>query len=152
MHAWEGRPFADIARLPLKRDPRRYPVGCATGDGVREAVQWFRNIPELAQFLRRMEPQRWGLAGPELIDCKAALEPALTQVDVLGLTEANRRAHNAVTAPRYRILWWGTLEALLAAPEDWPRGLLRRAEAIDSHREEAIERLRAYLRARAQEW
>jgi len=146
MHGWEGRPFADIERLTRKRDPRRYPIGCATAAGDAEVVQWFRNIPELSQFLRRMEPQRWGLAGPALIDIKSALEPVLTRVDVFGLTEDNRLAHNQVTAGHYAVVWWGSLDELLAATEGWPARLLQRAEASGLSGDTAAERLRQHLR------
>lgn len=151
MHGWEGRPFADIDRLTRKRDPRRYPVGCATGDGGREVVQWFRNIPELSQFLRRMEPQRWGLQGPALIDMKAALEPVLTRVDVLGLDETSRQAHNAVTGELYTVRWWGTLDAVLAGRDPWTQSLLAAAGAAALEREAAAAAVAAYLRERARE-
>lgn len=146
MHGWEGRPFADIERLTRKRDPRRFPVGCVTAAGDAEVVQWFRNIPELSQFLRRMEPQRWGLQGPALIDLKTALEPVLTRVDVFGLTEDNRAAHNRVTAEHYAVIWWGSLDELLAATEGWPACLIERAGAAGLPPEAATERLRQHLR------
>lgn len=112
MHAWEGQQFSDIERIPQDRDPRRFPLGCIIANGECEVVQWFRNMPEIAQWLRRMEPQRWGLRGPELIRIKAELEPVLTRVDVYGLDDASRAAHNAVTQAFYRIVTWGDFKAL----------------------------------------
>ncbi|PWG61053.1 hypothetical protein [Sediminicurvatus halobius] len=146
MHGWEGRPFADIDRLTRKRDPRRHPIGCVTTDGEREIVQWFGNIPELSQFLRRMEPQRWGLAGAALIEIKAQLEAVLTRVDVFGLTEDNRLAHNRLTAPRYEVVWWGSLQELLRDPGEWP-SQLRAAAGADDADDPAV-RIAEHLRER----
>jgi len=112
MHAWEGQQFSDIERIPQDRDPRGFPLGCIISNGDTPVRQWFRNMPEIAQWLRRMEPQRWGLRGPALIAIKAQLEPVLTRVDVYGLEEASRQAHNAITQPTYAILAWGDFKAL----------------------------------------
>jgi hypothetical protein len=107
MHAWEGQNFSDVDQLTQRRDPRRFQLGCATSNGQRTILQWFRNMPEISQWLRRMEPQRWALRGPALIAIKSQLEPILTRVDVYGLEEASRTAHNAITDAHYEILWWG---------------------------------------------
>lgn len=107
MHIWEGQAFAEVALIPIRRDPALFKVSCTITNGqVSTFTLLFYNIPEVSQWLRRMEPQRWGFHGPELIEIKAALEPALTQVDVYGLTDANREAHNAVTRPHYWITHW----------------------------------------------
>lgn len=145
MFGWEGRPFDDIARLTLKRDPRRYRVGCATGDDEREYVQWFRTVPELVQFLLRMEPQRWGIRQAALIDHKSRLQPVLTEVDVKGLQEPLREALNAVTEPTYRIVWWGAFETLCRATQGWP-GRLRQAAGAEPGDQDTVAE---YLRERA---
>lgn len=107
MHIWEGQAFSEVALIPVRRDPARFKISCTVTDGKENTFQlWFYNIPETSQWLRRMEPQRWGFNGPELIEIKTALEPALTQVDVYGLTDANRKTHNAVTRPCYWITHW----------------------------------------------
>lgn len=115
MHAWEGQNFSDVSELTQRRDPRRFQVGCATSDGGATILQWFRNMPEISQWLRRMEPQRWALRGPALIAIKSQLEPILTRVDVYGLEEDSRIAHNAITTGHYEILWWGDFSTFAAA-------------------------------------
>lgn len=149
MHAWEGRPFEDIAPLAARRDPRRYPVGCVTGDGDVEVVQWFRTVPELVQYLLRMEPQRWGFRQAKLIAIKPRLQPVLTTVDVTGLTEPSRVALNAETEPAYRILWWGDFGALLAGRDPWSSRLLEAADALHLEGEARADAVAAHLRARA---
>jgi hypothetical protein len=62
-----------------------------------------------------MEPQRWALRGPALIAIKSQLEPILTRVDVYGLEEDSRIAHNAITTGHYEILWWGDFSTFAAA-------------------------------------
>ena len=107
MHIWEGQTFSEVALIPARRDPARFQVNCTVSDKQDNTFElWFYNIPEISQWLRRMEPQRWGFSGPALIEIKAQLEPAMTQVDVYGLTEANRQAHNAITQPYYWITHW----------------------------------------------
>ena len=127
MHVWEGQQFADVALLPQRRDPRRFQVGCATTDGSDVVLQWFRNMPEITQWLRRMEPQRWGLTGPALIAIKPALESVLTQVDVHGLSETSRLAHNEVSAPHYALAWWGDFATFAAGADDWSAQFLANA-------------------------
>ena len=119
LHIWEGQNFADVDLLVQRRDPRRFTIGCATSNGETVILQWFRNVPEIAQWLRRMEPQRGGRKGPDLIRIKAELEPVLTGVDVHGLDEPSRQAHNRVTATYYRTVWWGDLATLASAADDW---------------------------------
>ena len=126
MHAWEGQNFSDVSLLTQRRDPRRFQVGCATSDGREVVLQWFRNMPEISQWLRRMEPQRWALRGPALISIKAALEPVLTRVDVYGLEEDSRLTHNHITADRYQILWWGDFPTFAAAADHWSDTFLTR--------------------------
>jgi hypothetical protein len=153
MHAWEGKPFEDIAPLTARRDPRRYPLGCVTGDGRTEVIQWFRSMPELSQYLLRMEPQRWGYRQADLIALKAKLEPALTMVDVMGLSEATRAAVNAVTEPAYHILWWGEFNRLAEGSDPWSQRLLTAAEARHLADGPRIDALVSYLRQRARsEW
>ncbi len=149
MHAWEGRPFEDIAPLTTRRDPRRYPVGCVTGDGHAEVIQWFRSVPELVQYLLRMEPQRWGFREAKLIEIKPRLQPVLTTVDVMGLSEPSRTALNAETKPAYRILWWGGFGELLAGGDPWSHRLLEVADAARLDGEARADAVAAYLRARA---
>lgn len=146
MHGWEGKAFEDIATLTLKRDPERYPFGFASGDGHREYLQWFRNLPEMTQYLARMEPQRWGLQGAQLITMKEGLQEALTGVDVFGLSEDARQGLNELTAPHYRILWWGTFDRLVAGGDAWSAALLARA-AVGRDDESARAAVKSWLRA-----
>ena len=150
MHAWEGQQFSDVSLLPQRRDPRRLQVGCATSDGGAPVLQWFRNMPEISQWLRRMEPQRWGLRGPDLIAIKAALEPILTQVDVHGLEEDSRAAHNAVTEPAYSLLWWGDFGSFAAGKDTWAQAFLatERLEPVQDASDEQVRALAEALRAR----
>ena len=150
MHAWEGQNFTDVDLLPQRRDPRRFQVGCATSDGERVVLQWFRNMPEISQWLRRMEPQRWGLRGPALIAIKAELEPVLTRVDVHGLEEASRIAHNAVTDGHYQLLWWGDFVTFAAGGDHWSDTFLTREglSAVDASDNEQARDLAASLRER----
>ncbi|MDR9433425.1 MAG: hypothetical protein RI539_07715 [Spiribacter sp.] len=127
MHAWEGQNFDDVQAIPQRRDPRQFQVGCATHNGRTIVLQWFRNMPEISQWLRRMEPQRWGLKGPALIEIKSQLEPVLTQVDVYGLREASRQTHNATTAEHYTIAWWGDFAAFAAGRDAWSQAFLKAA-------------------------
>lgn len=154
MYGWEGRPFDDIAALAARRDPRRYPMGCLTGgrsggDG-RHVLQWFRHVGEMTAFLIRMEPQRWGVSLANLIELKSRTGEILTIADVEGPTEPVRIAHNAVTAPAFEILWWGSWDALLSGGEGWPGETL---EAFAGRRDAAlpdgrIEAFLAFLRQR----
>lgn len=114
MYGWEGRPFDDIARLCLRRDPRRYPWGLLTAAGEREALQWFRDPRELSGFLRRMEPQRWGIRLADLVEFKACTEELFVQLDVFGPSEELRQAHNALSLPAFEVRWWGSFEQLCA--------------------------------------
>lgn len=150
MHAWEGQQFSDVALLPQRRDPRRFQVGCATSDGGPPVLQWFRNMPEISQWLRRMEPQRWGLRGPALITIKAELEPVLTRVDVHGLDEDSLSAHNAVTEPVYSLLWWGDFATFAAGRDTWSREFLAMAqlEPVQDQSDEQARGLTEALRAR----
>ncbi len=125
MHVWEGKAFAEVSLLPQRRDPQRFTIGCATQADGAAVIQWFYNIPELSQWLRRMEPQRWGYQGAELIRIKAALEPALTQVDVYGLQTALRRHHNSLTENTYQVVWWGRFQDLLEGRDDWSQAFLQ---------------------------
>lgn len=122
MHAWEGKPFQEVDLLTQRRDPRRFTIGCATCSATRPqeiCLQWFRNIPEISQWMRRMEPQRWGLRGAELIAIKAELEPILTQVDVHGIDQALIPLHNAISEPHYQLLWWGGFAELATGNDTW---------------------------------
>ncbi len=119
MHIWEGKGFDEALALIAERDPRRFGFGCATRNAHTTALQWFWNMPEIAQWLRRMEPQRWGLRGPDLIAMKAELEPVLTQVDVYGFSESARNRHNACTQPQYALIWWGHWADFGAGHGDW---------------------------------
>ncbi len=128
MHAWEGKPFKEVDLLTQRRDPRRFMIGCATAsietpDSI--CLQWFRNVPEISQWLRRMEPQRWGLRGAELIAIKAELEPVLTQVDVHGIDPALIPRHNAITHSHYQLLWWGEFSELATGADDWTAKFLQ---------------------------
>lgn len=125
MYGWEGRGFDDIARLCARRDPARYPLGAMTTDGKGQALQWFRDLPELSAFLHRMEPQRWGVRMLELVELKARTEPVFVRLDVLGLSEELRAEHNAATAPAFRIDWWGRFEVLTSGDGEFA-SLLRR--------------------------
>jgi len=128
MYAWEGRAFEDIARLCARRDPRRYPVGMATAaprEDTPVVLQWFKEPSELAAFLWRMEPQRWGLRGLALTEHKNDGEAALIPVPTLGLTEQIRQAHNRISLPGFGVVWWGRWEELLAARNGWPRQVVR---------------------------
>lgn len=153
MHAWEGQSFSDVRLITQRRDPRRFQLGCATSDGTHTALQWFRNMPEISQWLRRMEPQRWAIRGSALIAIKAELEPILTRVDVYGLEEESRVAHNAVTAGHYQILWWGDFSTFAAAGDHWSDTFLSRegltpVNAADNEQAKALaESLRARVDA-----
>jgi hypothetical protein len=155
MHAWEGQNFSDVSLLTQRRDPRRFQVGCATSNGEAVVLQWFRNMPEISQWLRRMEPQRWALRGPALIAIKSALEPILTRVDVYGLEEDSRLAHNRITADHYQILWWGDFTTFAAAGDHWSDTFLTRegltpVDAADNTQAKTLaEALRARLDAKA---
>lgn len=120
MHGWEGKPFDDVARLTMKRDPRRFPVCCVTGDDHHDYIQWFRNVSETSHYLSRMEPQRWGFRKAELIQHKTQLQSVLTQVDVKGFQEELRQTFNAITEPTYRIVWWGAFDSFRQAPDGFP--------------------------------
>ena len=150
LHIWEGQNFADVDLLIQRRDPRRFTLGCATGNGETTVLQWFRNMPEIAQWLRRMEPQRWGLKGPALIHIKAELEPVLTGVDVHGLNEASREAHNRITDAHYQVEWWGDFQTLAGAADEWSRQLLERHEIRPSGHDgaERLEQVAKALRQR----
>lgn len=144
-HGWEGKPFDEVAKLAQRRDPRRYPVGCATGNGHRGVIQWFLTVPELVQYLLRMEPQRWGYRGAALIELKPRLQAVLTGVDVLGLSEDARARLNTVTEPGYRIEWWGSFSQLLAAEGPWSRSLVDAAGAASLAPAKRAGRLAEYL-------
>ena len=150
MHAWEGQNFADVDLLTQRRDPRRFQVGCATSNGRQIILQWFRNMPEISQWLRRMEPQRWGLKGATLIAMKAELEPVLTRVDVHGLEEESRVAHNAVTQGHYGLLWWGDFATFAAGGDHWSDTFLTRASLtpVNASDNEQAKALAEALRAR----
>lgn len=156
MYAWEGRPFADIARLCARRDPRRYPVGMATAaprEGTPVVLQWFRDPSKLAAFLWRMEPQRWGLRGPTLAEFKMRSEAALVPVPVLGLTEPLRRGYNALSLPHFGVVWWGSWPELTAAADGWPRQVVAAYRQIGENAmptavgADEADRFLAYLRA-----
>ncbi|WP_435105261.1 hypothetical protein [Arhodomonas sp. AD133] len=149
MHGWEGKAFEDIEKLTRRRDPRRYPVGAVTSDGTREVVQWFRNYPELQQYLVRMEPQRWGLAGADLLALKPELERALTPLAVAGPVPAVRATYNEAVAGYFTLLWWGTLDDLLAGDDDWSARTLAAARAAAFTGEPRRERLLEWLKAQA---
>lgn len=128
MHAWEGKPFQEVDLLTQRRDPRRFTIGCATcpsNNPDEICLQWFRNIPEISQWLRRMEPQRWGLRGAGLIELKAQLEPILTQVDVYGITSDLIPSHNQITRAHYQLLWWGEFSDLAAGTDSWTSRFLK---------------------------
>ena len=150
MHAWEGQSFNDVHLLTQRRDPRRFQVGCATSDGTHLALQWFRNMPEISQWLRRMEPQRWALRGSDLIAIKSELEPILTRVDVYGLEEESRVGHNAVTSAHYRILWWGDFATFAAGGDHWSDTFLTREglTPVNAADNEQAKALAEHLRAR----
>lgn len=151
MHAWEGRPFDDIASLCARRDPRRYPLGCLTADAEREVLQWFRDARELSAFLWRMEPQRWGLRLGELAEFKQATQEVFVGLDVFGPTDAARLAHNRLSEPRFAIVWWGRFEDLREGRGEVARTLLQEfragapAEALE---ENELDGFIAWLRSR----
>jgi hypothetical protein len=145
MHAWEGRPFDDVARLAVRRDPTRYPFGLVTGrpdEPQSEVLQWFRHADEMAAFLWRLEPQRWGLRLGELAEFKARTEPVIVQLNVIGPNEALRQAHNEISRPHFEVRWWGNLEELRAGQGAWAEAL---REDVNAAGDAA---LLAYLRAR----
>ena len=158
MHAWEGQNFTDVALLPQRRDPRRFQLGCATTNGQHLVLQWFRNMPEITQWLRRMEPQRWGLRGADLIAIKPSLEAVLTEVDVHGLSETSRQAHNAAAEPHYSLVWWGDFTTFAAGGDTWSRqfledsGITPVSDADNQAAKELHEALRARAEAENQIW
>lgn len=153
MHAWEGRPFDDIARLCARRDPRKYPIGCLTAggnDSPAPVLQWFRDRTELSAFLHRMEPQRWGIRLDRLTTFKVRTENVFVHMDVLGPTEPLREAHNVISRPDFEIRWWGEFNDLRFGDEPLPAALRKafhgRADAVaDDEVEEFIGFLRAQI-------
>jgi len=136
-YAWEGHAFNEIKRMPQRRDPRAYQIGYAATDGTTTAIQWFRRVPELAQFILRMEPQRWGYRLGALIAHKNALQPVITEVDVKGLQPDLLDRLNDITRPTYEIAWWGTFKELCTDEAGWPAAFRREAgvapDAITQH-------------------
>ncbi len=134
MFDWEGRDIVDASRLIAKRDPRRYRTGLLTAgarpEGSACALQWFRGHPEMAQFLMRVEPRRWGLEMSELIAFKARVQDVITAVDVTGPDESLRSLFNELATPHFAVRWWGTLDDLKAGRGDWPRTLLARFQDL----------------------
>lgn len=111
MYAWEGKSFEDVTDLCRQRNPQRFTLGALTGNGAHACLQWFRDPKELIEFLSRMEPQRWGVTGLNLIQLKEALDDTVTAVHVFGLSKAYRMAFNRAAAPHFQIHWWGNHEA-----------------------------------------
>ena len=154
MHAWEGRAFEDIATLCIRRDPRRYPVGCVTGRPGHESpevLQWFRHVGELAAFLWRMEPQRWGLRLGDLADFKTRIEPIVVRLDVEGTQDGLREAHNSISRPRFEVRWWGSFADLRAARGEWAWGAVERfrastGNALSPLTEEEVDEFLKFLR------
>jgi hypothetical protein len=134
MHAWEGRPFDDVVRLAVRRDPKRHPFGLVTGrsnEPSSEVLQWFRHADEMAAFLWRMEPQRWGLRLGKLAEFKARIEPVIVQLNVIGPNEALRQAHNEISRPHFEVRWWGSLEALRTGQGAWAEALIEQVDGTD---------------------
>lgn len=117
MYIWEGKSFAEVADLPRRRDPTRYATGAllSGGDPSQRRFLWFQNHSELSAFLWRLEPQRWGLHGAQLIAYKDATTPIFSHVDMLGLNEELREVLNAHAQPHFRVDWWGHLRELMAS-------------------------------------
>ncbi|MEX0732908.1 MAG: hypothetical protein WED00_06005 [Aquisalimonadaceae bacterium] len=147
MFNWEGQDAASACAAIAERDPRRYRIGMLTTGpwpaGPDCALQWFGHHSELAQFLLRVEPRRWGINTGELIAFKARVQDVITTVDVAGITEQQRCRFNDLSAPAFGVRWWGTLEALKQGRGAWPRELLRgfddlpanaEVAALDNHR------------------
>ncbi len=83
-------------------------------------LQWFRNRSELAHYLWRIEPQRWGFRQAALIDIKDHTQDMIAAIEVVGLAEPVREALNHITAPAFEIHWWGSFEELKASPDGAP--------------------------------
>ncbi|KAB7619740.1 hypothetical protein [Alkalilimnicola sp. S0819] len=127
MHLWEGKDLDESLRMPRRRDPVHFRTGMLLGPDEHEpqALCWFRDPGELASYLHRIEPQRWGLRGPALLGYKDATGDLCTRIDMLGPEEGLRLELNRCAAPHFAILWWGDLRELLFAPTPWPRRLRR---------------------------
>lgn len=147
MYGWEGQRFDDIESLTRRRDPRHFRILAITTDGQHTTVQCFRNLPELQQYLARMEPQRWGLRGSDLLTIKPRLESALTPLALGGPSAAVRAAYNDVVAASYRIVWWGSLEDFIAGADDWSAAAMVEANALADKAAGPEERAVAWLRA-----
>lgn len=130
MFSWEGEDVVDACTDVAARDPRTYRIGMLTmapwPDGSTFALHWFGRHPEMAQFLMRVEPRRWGVEMGELIAFKARVQGVVTAIDVTGPSEEHRHAFNELAAPHFGIAWWGSLEALKEGRGHWPENLLRK--------------------------
>lgn len=117
MYVWEGKSFAEVADLPRRRDPTRYAIGAliSCGEPRGQVLLWFHRRAELAAFLWRMEPQRWGLKGPALIQYKDASADLFTRVDMLGLEPELREQLNELAQPQFHVDWWGHLRELMTS-------------------------------------
>jgi len=145
MFSWEGQEVITASAEVALRDPRKYRIGLLTTgpwppagpaqpheSGVEQkrhgqsALHWFGRHPELAQFLMRVEPRRWGMEMGELIAFKARIHSLITAMEVTGLNEDLRAAFNEMAAPLFGIRWWGSLETLKQGQGDWPQEVLLR--------------------------
>lgn len=130
MYSWEGQDLADACKTVWERDPRRYRLGLLTHgprpDGEAYSLSWFGHHAELAQFLMRVEPRRWGVVTGDLIAFKATIQDTITAIEVNGLTESLRSRFNALCEPAFNVLWWGGLEDLKTGSGPWPHELRRR--------------------------
>ena len=122
MYEWEGQELARASRICAERDPRRFRTALLTrgttpsGESV-EVLQWFRNRSELAHYLWRIEPQRWGFRQATLIDFKDRTQDMIAAIEVVGLDEPVREALNKAASPVFEIHWWGTFEELKSSPD-----------------------------------
>ena len=128
MYEWEGQELSRASRICAERDPRRFRTALLTRGTTpegkpAEVLQWFRNRSELAHYLWRIEPQRWGFRQATLIDLKDRTQDIIAAIEVVGLAEPVREALNKAASLAFEIHWWGTFEALKASPEATPKSL-----------------------------
>lgn len=101
----------------------------------------------MTQYLTRMEPQRWGVRGGDLLEMKPRLEEALTAVAIVGLADPPRAAYNAIAQPTFSICWWGTFAGLCDGQGEWARGFLAQAGVAELPAADRASRLREHIRA-----
>lgn len=136
MYSWEGQDVATACATVAERDPRRYRIAMLTRspwqDGTDFALYWFGRPQELAQFLMRVEPRRWGVEMGDLIAFKAQVQEVITTIEVTGIDEHLRELFNGLSAPVFGVHWWGTLEALKTGHGEWPREVLCRFSGLSA--------------------